>query len=158
MTALPSDPQSLTEFSTHLLMSDPFTLPGLFLSALLSSTLLPGGSEAVLLWLDQQTNHPDSTLLWVATAGNTLGGISTWAVGWLIARRWGPEQQRKRLDPRAVRWIEQHGSPILLLSWLPVVGDGLCLAAGWFRMPLPAVTLFIAAGKAARYGVLLWVV
>lgn len=139
-------------------MTESLTLSGLFISALLSSTLLPGGSEALLLWLDHNSNHSDLTLLWVATAGNTIGGISTWLVGWLIARRWGAELQQKRLDPRAVRWIEQHGSPVLLLSWLPVVGDGLCLAAGWFRIPLPTVALFIALGKAARYGVLLWII
>ncbi len=137
-------------------MTEPLTLSGLFISALLSSTLLPGGSEALLLWLDQSSTHSDLTLLWVATAGNTIGSISTWGVGWLVAKKWSPEKLGEKLNPRSIRWIEQHGSPILLLSWLPLIGDGLCLAAGWFRLPFLSAALFIGIGKAARYATLLW--
>ncbi len=137
-------------------MDAPLSLYGLFLSALLSSTLLPGGSEAVLLWLQQQGEHSNHTLLWIATAGNTLGGLSTWWIGRMIAQRWGEKLQHK-IDPRAAKWIQKHGAPALLLSWLPVIGDGLCLAAGWFQVRFIPALLLIAIGKAARYSVLLWV-
>lgn len=132
------------------------SLYGLFLSALLSSTLLPGGSEALLLWLQQQGVHSSITLLWTASAGNTLGGLSTWWIGRLIAQHWGEKLQHK-IDPRAAKWIEKHGSPALLLSWLPVVGDGLCLAAGWFQIRFFPALLLIAIGKIARYSALLWI-
>lgn len=139
-------------------MTESITLGGLFLSALLSSTLLPGGSEAVLLLLDQNSTHTDLTLLWVATAGNTIGGISTWGIGWLVAKKWSPDRLKQKINPKSLLWIKQYGSPVLLLSWLPVVGDGLCLAAGWFRLPLLSITLFIALGKMARYAALLWII
>lgn len=137
-------------------MTDSITLGGLFLSALLSSTLLPGSSEAVLLLLDQNSTHTDFTLLWVATVGNTIGGISTWGIGWLVAKKWNSDRLKQKVNPKSLHWIKQHGAPVLLLSWLPVIGDGLCLAAGWFRLPFISVAIFIGIGKAARYAILLW--
>jgi membrane protein YqaA with SNARE-associated domain len=63
-----------------------------------------------------------------------------------------------RLSPpkrRAVEWLRKWGSPALMLSWLPVVGDPLCFAAGFLRLPFLASLLFIALGKSARYAVIL---
>ena len=53
--------------------------------------------------------------------------------------------------------IRTYGSPALLLSWLPVIGDPLCAAAGWLRVPWYRALLFIALGKIARYTVVLFV-
>lgn len=140
-------------------MGEPtLTLSGLFVSALLASTILPGGSEGVLLWLEHQQIHHSSTLLLVATLGNSLGGLSSWALGWLAIVKWPNLQKRFTLSPQASRWIEHHGAPVLLLSWLPLIGDALCIAAGWFQIRLLPALLFITIGKAARYGVLLWMV
>ena len=51
--------------------------------------------------------------------------------------------------------LRTWGSPALLLSWLPLVGDPLCFAAGYLRLPFALSLLFIALGKIARYAVLL---
>ena len=131
-------------------------LGGLFASAFLSSTLLPGGSEAVLAALRLNSAHDPLTLLVVATAGNTLGGMTSWGIGYLVARRWAAGDVLKPEQQRAVNWLQRHGSPILLLSWLPVVGDPLCLAAGWLRMNVWLSMVFIALGKGVRYGVILY--
>ncbi len=129
----------------------------LFTSAFLSATLLPGGSEALLAW---QVNEgvAEPALLWaVATAGNTLGAMTSWGIGWLIAQRYpargllAPERQR------AVERVRRWGTPALLLAWMPVLGDPLCVAAGWLRMSFLASLLFIALGKALRYALILWV-
>ena len=72
---------------------DDFTLGGLFLSAFLSSTLLPGGSEVVLALLANQNAHDPWLLLGVATAGNTLGGMSSWGLGRIIGWKY-PSSQR----------------------------------------------------------------
>ncbi len=133
------------------------TLSGLFLSALLSSTLLPGGSEALLIWIEQQNSHDTILLFLVATSGNTLGGLVTWGMGWFAQQHWKAAPS-VTLSPKAAAWIERHGAPALLLSWLPVIGDGLCLAAGWFRIHLLSALLFITLGKALRYALLLWVI
>lgn len=133
-----------------------WSLWGLFLSAFVSSTLLPGGSEAVLLLLAVKTAADKALLLSVASLGNTLGGMSTWALGRVIAWRF-PARRFAEKEQRAVARIQRWGSPVLLLSWLPLIGDPLCLAAGWLRIHWLPCLLFIAAGKTARYAViLLW--
>ena len=134
---------------------DEWGLLGLFISSFISSTLLPGGSEVLLAALRISGAHGPLSLLAVATAGNTLGGLSSWLIGFLIARRWPTQKLLKPEQQRASSWLEKHGSPILLLSWLPVVGDPLCLVAGWLKIKFWPALFFIAVGKAARYGVIL---
>jgi len=129
----------------------------LFISALISSTLFPGGSEAVLLY--QATNQLAAPwlLLTVATVGNTIGGMLSWLLGrWLVWRF--PARQLEQKHQTALHRIQRWGSPALLFSWLPVVGDPLCLAAGWLRIAWPVSLLFIAVGKGLRYGALLYLV
>jgi len=131
----------------------------LFASAFVSSTLFPGGSEFGLVWLARDEGYSLATLLVaVATLGNTLGGMTSWGLGRLLAWRYPAEGLVKPAHRKALARLERHGSPILLLSWLPVVGDPLCVAAGWLRIAWWQSLLFIAVGKAARYAVLLWVV
>ncbi len=132
-------------------------LAGLALSAFLSATLLPGGSEVILLWLARQGEIDTNLLILVATAANTLGGFSTYLVGvgaqLGIVRRWS----LKPPSPRAMIWIRRWSFSALLLSWLPVIGDGLCLAAGWLRLPWLATLTAILLGKAARYAAVVYV-
>lgn len=131
------------------------TLWGLFAAAFVSATLFPGGSEAALFLAARDSRYDPWLLLAIATFGNTLGALSTWLLGWLLAQRYPLDQPRKRAQQRAARWLRRWGSPLLLLSWLPVVGDPLCFAAGWLRLPLALSGTFIAAGKAARYAAVL---
>lgn len=136
------------------LITSEWSLWGLFLSAFISSTLLPGGSEAVLMVLAAKSAGDKMVLLAVATLGNTLGGMSSWALGRFIAWRF-PARRFAVKEQRAIARIQRWGSPVLLLSWLPVIGDPLCLAAGWLRIHWLSSLVFIATGKAARYAVLL---
>ena len=134
------------------------SLWALFVSAFVSSTLFPGGSEVVLAVLSYQQTYSPWVLLVVATAGNTLGGMSTWAMGRFLDW-WVPNSSVKAPHyQRAINWLRRWGSPALFLSWVPVIGDPLCLAAGWLRvMWLPAL-LWIALGKAVRYAVVVLLV
>ena len=128
---------------------------GLFISAFISSTLLPGGSEALLVMLALEGRHDGWWLLGVATAGNTLGGMSSWLLGrWLIHRF--PLHPLASGRQRAVARLQRYGSPLLLLSWLPLVGDPLCVAAGWLKVNPFWSLLFITLGKGGRYALLLW--
>ena len=124
---------------------------GLFGSALISSTLLPGGSEVLLAYLTHQGEHNPWLLLAVATIGNTLGAIITLLMGVLIAIGLLKDRPLSERQQRAVDWLRQRGAVILLFSWLPVVGDALCLAAGALRLPLLSAILFITIGKGLRY-------
>ncbi|MFO1303857.1 MAG: YqaA family protein [Burkholderiales bacterium] len=139
-----------------------YGLSTVFVVALVSATLLPMGSEPVVFGLVKL--NPD--LFWpailVATAGNTLGGIVTWWMGYVAER--ATERVTKNpavAHPRALRWLERFGPRACLLSWLPVVGDPLCAVAGWLRLPFWPCVLYMAIGKFARYVVmtalLLWI-
>lgn len=132
-----------------------YSLLGLFLSAFLSSTILPGSSEVVLVVLATQSQSPQWDLLAVATAGNTLGGMTSWVLGWVIAIRYPLTELSKESQQRAVERVREWGSPILLLSWVPVIGDPLCVAAGWLRISWLGALVYIGVGKALRYWVLL---
>lgn len=123
----------------------------LFTSAFLSATLLPGSSEVVLVLLAHQGHRDLAVLLAVATAGNALGAMSSWLIGRLL-----PAKQLEKTEyQRALERLRQWGSPALLLSWLPVIGDPLCVAAGWLRVHWLPALVFITIGKAARYAVIL---
>ena len=133
------------------------SLWSLFASAFLASTLLPGGSEAVLAYLAMDEQHLPLTLLVVATLGNTLGGMTSWGIGRLIAIKYPARGLVKPKHHQAVVRIHRWGSPVLLFSWLPFIGDPLCVAAGWLRLRWWLSLIFIGAGKAARYAVILYV-
>jgi membrane protein YqaA with SNARE-associated domain len=117
-------------------------LAGLFLASFLSATLLPGGSEAVLFAVIRL--HPEQAFpaLALATLGNTLGGMLTFYMGRLLPQH---------LAPQKSALARRHGAPVLLLAWVPLIGDALCAAAGWLRLPPLACAAWMAAGKAARY-------
>ncbi len=137
-------------------MIDPAGLWILFTSSFLASTLLPGGSEAALVYAAHQAMAP-AVMLWaVATLGNSLGGITNWILGRLLRRSFPHRTLDKARKQKALAHIQRYGSPLLLLSWLPVIGDPLCLAAGWAGVRLPPALLFIAIGKGIRYALLLY--
>ncbi|NAX47560.1 DedA family protein [Photobacterium halotolerans] len=124
---------------------------GLFFTGLLSATLLPGGSEAGLLAALSAQSQPVWLLVTVVTAGNTVGGMVSFYLGRCIPDKTSEENQS---HTKAVAWIKKYGYWSLLLSWVPVVGDPLCLAAGWLRMRAGLCALFILIGKAVRYVIL----
>ena len=131
-----------------------YSLLGLFLSAFLSSTVLPGSSEVVFVVLATQGELPTWSLLATATAGNTLGGMSSWALGWLIGWWYPLNELTKPAQRLAVERVRRWGNPVLLLSWVPFIGDPLCIAAGWLRMGWVRVLVCIGIGKGCRYVVL----
>lgn len=130
-----------------------FTLWGLFISAFVSATLAPGGSEAVLAYLVSQGQWTVLLLLLVATIGNTLGSLTSYVIGRVVHRRKSPEQLLSGKESRVLGWVERHGIWSLLLAWLPGVGDAIPLLAGWFRFPVLFSTLLIFIGKFLRYSV-----
>ncbi len=102
-----------------------------------------------------QGDLPPLSLLAIATAGNTLGGMSSWALGWLFGWWYPLTELTKPAQRVAVERVRRWGSPVLLLSWVPFIGDPLCIAAGWLRMTWVRALVFIGIGKGCRYAVLL---
>jgi len=126
-------------------MSETTSLGALFTSSFLAATLLPGGSEAVLFGILRLYPGEFWPALAVATAGNTLGGMSSYLIGRIIP-------QSKPLKGLAA--VRKYGSTALVFSWVPIIGDPLCVAAGWLRLNLWLSAMFMAAGKFARYWVI----
>lgn len=180
-------------------MSDTVGILSLFISSFLAATLLPGGSEAALFAVLKA--YPET--LWyalvIASIGNTLGGMVTFGMGWLLPLRMGgseaaglrqdhtqgerlaasplrghppavsiPPNRRldadclplaypSRVQTQQLKHVEKvriYGAPALLLAWVPLIGDALCLAAGWLRLNPWQAALFMAIGKFARYGLI----
>ena len=129
----------------------------LFFSALISATLFPGGSEALLLY--RLTEDGAALALEpIATAGNVLGSLITYAMGRLgneaLHRRWVRISEES--VNRAESWFARFGRPALLFAWLPIVGDPLCLVAGLLRCNIGLFLLLVSIGKLARYTLLAW--
>ena len=124
-------------------------LAGLFAASFVAATIIPLSSEAVLFGFLKL--YPDDLVaaLALATLGNTLGGLTSYALGRLL-----PTRMQKKLDPRALDKLRRYGSPLTFFAFLPLVGDALCVAAGWLRLNWISVTAFMTAGRLIRY----WVV
>lgn len=129
-------------------MSETASLYSLFASSFLAATLLPGGSEVVLFGVLK--SYPESLwmALFIATLGNTLGGMVSFGMGWLLPQT----QQLKHVEK-----MRRYGTPLLLLSWVPLIGDALCLAGGWLRLNWWQAALFMSAGKFTRYWLIAFV-
>lgn len=120
------------------------SLASLAASAFISATLFPGASEAVLTAVLANFREAWPAALLTAAAANTLGAMTTYAIGRLIPQ--------KKLPQKALTRLQHYGSPLLILSWLPVVGDALSLAAGWLKLNVWAALFWTALGKFLRYG------
>ncbi|MCC7503450.1 MAG: DedA family protein [Flavobacteriales bacterium] len=134
-------------------------LLGLFLASFLAATILPFSSEAVLAAMTVGAWSGPSLFV-VASIGNTLGGLTNYAIG-----RWIPESlvfKRLGIDAsKAERWrslVRRHGAWAAVLCWLPVIGDAIALALGLFRAPFVPSAVLMFIGKAARYAVVIWLV
>ena len=130
-------------------MDESLSLWTLFAGSFLAATLLPGGSEFVFAGVLKIYPQQYWPALAIATLGNTLGGMSSYLIGRIIPQ--GAEL-------KGLQWVKRYGSLALLAAWLPIIGDPLCVAAGWLRLNPWLSALFMAAGKFARYLVIAAVV
>jgi membrane protein YqaA with SNARE-associated domain len=130
-----------------------YGLVTVFLVSLLSATLLPMASLPVVYGLVELNPSLLWPTLFVATAGNTLGGAISYWMGY------GAEAAYEKLahkegghtQVRALAWLERWGPRACLLSWLPFIGDPLCAVAGWLRLPFWPCVAYMAIGKFLRY-------
>ena len=124
----------------------------LFLLSFLASSLVPLGSEWLLGVLLVNSFEPTPVVL-VATLGNSCGALTTYAIG-----LWGGPyliQRLLRISPasqaRAEHHFNRYGSWALLFSWLPILGDPLCLVAGVLRTTFWRFLILVSVGKFVRY-------
>ncbi|SFZ98128.1 cytoplasmic membrane protein [hydrothermal vent metagenome] len=128
----------------------------LFAMAFASATLLPIGSEALLIYDISQDNS--ILLLWiVATLGNTLGSVFNYWIGLK-----GEEylESRSYIDKnkifKAKSFFEKYGAISLLLSWVPIIGDPLTFIAGVLKYDFKRFLLLVSLAKGARYAIVIF--
>jgi membrane protein YqaA with SNARE-associated domain len=125
-------------------------LSTIFAASFVGATLLPLASEpAVLAYtlVDPSANYWPAVL--VGTLGNVLGGFTSFYLGTLGQNRFSPEQFAK-LKP----WLDRLGPRAMFFSFLPVVGDPLCLIGGWLKMPFWTCAVWMTVGKFLRYALM----
>lgn len=134
-----------------------YGLFSLFLLSFLAATLVPLGSEWMVVTMLLAGKTPPAVVA-VATAGNYLGALTTYWIG-----LYGGDFLKRRLlrmddksTRKAERFYDRFGSYSLLLSFLPVVGDPLCLIGGVLRVSFIRFSLLVVAGKLARYAAVAW--
>ena len=150
------------QFLTYIItVHEWLQLPGygsLFLLSFLASTLLPLGSEWLLVLMLAKGFPPEYTIL-TATAGNSLGAYTTYLVGvyggrWLIEKVMRVSESQQQ---RAHHYYRRYGAFSLFFSWLPVIGDPLCLVGGMMRVNIWLFSALVVSGKLLRYLIVAWI-
>lgn len=122
-------------------------------AAFAAATIVPAQSEALLAGLLIAGKQSPWLLVLVASIGNIAGSCLNWVLGRYIERfrhsRWFPVND-KTLES-AQSWYRRYGKWSLLLSWVPIIGDPITVAAGILREPFPVFLLLVAIGKVSRY-------
>ncbi|MCB0480272.1 MAG: DedA family protein [Flavobacteriales bacterium] len=130
---------------------------GLFVLSFLAATVLPVGSEPLLLLMLTQGFKPMWCLV-SATIGNTLGGATSYYIGHLGKWEW-IEKYLKIKQEKILSFqhrIESYGVWVALLTWLPLIGDPIAIALGFFRITWWKVVIFMFIGKMLRYYLLIF--
>ena len=127
-------------------------LLALFILSFLAATVIPLGSEWLLVALLLQGQEPGPAVM-VATIGNYLGGCTTYGIGYL-GSTFVMEKILRISDQesgKAMAIYGRYGSWSLLFSWVPIIGDPLCLVAGSLKLHPVIFSIFVFSGKLARY-------
>lgn len=130
---------------------------GMFLAGLLAGTVVPFSSEVVLVGLIL-LGFDAIPLLIVASIGNWIGGMTTYWVGlqgktdWLEKYFGVSKKKLINFKSRLNKW----GSYWALLSWVPIAGNVITAALGFFRVPIIPVAVFMMIGKVLRYAILIY--
>lgn len=92
----------------------------------------------------------------IATAGNYLGACTTYLLGRQAARAIAGRAGVSARERRAASYVQDYGQPIMVFSWVPLLGDALVAAAGAAEMPFAGFSVWVAVGKAMRYLAVAW--
>lgn len=125
---------------------------GLFLACLLSATIIPFSSEAIVAGA-MALGYSTPVIVGVASLGNTVGGMISFYMGWLCKWEWLErwfKVKREKLESFRGH-IEKYGVWAVLLTWLPFVGDPLAIAMGFMRLNPLWTCLIMFVGKLLRY-------
>lgn len=126
-------------------------LTAVFLISFISATLLPMGSEPAVFAVIKANPLIYWMVIFVATLGNTLGGVMNYGIGYYAKKSFAAER-----SSRWFRWMSHFGAKTMLLAWLPGIGDPMCTLAGWLKLPFWHSVAYMATGKFLRYLMMTW--
>ena len=128
---------------------------GLFIGSFLASTLIPMSADVLLVGILALGGNVWACLV-IATTGNWLGGLTSYWIGWLgrweLIERWLKVKEEKLL--RQKKNIDRYGVWLALFTWLPLIGDLLAVALGFYKIKPYASAIYMLIGRFARF--LLW--
>lgn len=129
-------------------------LAGLFVGTFLAATIFPFSSDALYIAVLAAGASPVATLV-VGTAGNWLGGITTYYIGRLGKWEWIEKWFKVKPETLAgqKRHIDRYGVWMALLSWVPIIGDVISLALGFYKSPAVWTIFLLGVGKFARFAI-----
>lgn len=130
-------------------------LLGLFIGTFLAATILPFSSDALYIAVLAATKDPIGCLA-VGTVGNWLGSVVTYWIGWIGRWEWIEQWfkvKRETLEKQKVK-IDKYGVWLALLAWIPIIGDVIAIALGFYKTRPWATMFLLLVGKFARF--LLW--
>jgi membrane protein YqaA with SNARE-associated domain len=132
----------------------------LAITAFISATLLPMGSEALLLLYAKDSSLSLFGLAFIASVFNTLGACVNWWLGYYLElfqhKKWFPVSEEKLA--KAQLRFNKYGKASLLFAWLPLIGDPLCFIAGLLNVNFWQFCILVFVGKSLRYFMLLFLI
>lgn len=131
---------------------------GLFVGSFLAATLIPLPSEALLIGA-LELGLPVFPVLTVATIGNFLGGMTNYGLGYLAGNRRFLTLIKVNHE-RIGRWgskSQKWGYWLGFLAWVPIIGDPMLVALGFFKTRFLPLCATVLVGKLVRYGIIAYV-
>lgn len=141
-------------FADYMFGLESLGLLGLFIGCFLAATVIPFSSDALYVAVLLATGEPVACLVF-GTLGNWLGGVTTYWLGRLARWEWLEKTfkvKRETLEKQKM-YIDKYGVWMALLSWVPIVGDVICIALGFYKCPAVWTILLLLAGKFARFAI-----
>ena len=124
----------------------------LFFTSFLASTIVPLGSEGMIIYLITKDYNVGAVVI-IATLGNFIGSCTTYLLGWFGREKYIEKYlkiNQNKLE-KSERLFKKYGSPILLLSWFPILGDGLVAIGGVLKLNFFIFSIYVFTGKILRY-------
>ena len=124
----------------------------LFLTSFLASTIIPLGSEGLVVYLITQ-GHSIGPVVIIASIGNYLGACTTYLLGWVGREKYLKKYLRMKQSElkKGEQIFEKYGPPILLFTWVPLVGDAIAAIGGIFKINFVVFSIYVFIGKFIRY-------
>ena len=125
---------------------------GLFIGAFLAATLIPFSSDVLLVAFLAIGAQPVPAVI-CAAFGNWLGGLTSYWLGRLGKWEWLEKYFKVKRESieKYQHKVDKYGALLAFFTWLPLVGDIMAVALGFFRVHFGKTAIFMLIGKSVRF-------